>query len=126
MGSLFNYDKRFFSKCANEVGFIRDTLGKVYRLADILEYINNNHLLKEALTLKGGTAINLTVFNLPRLSVDIDLDYCNPVDRDEMLREREIIMLQKMVESIQQKKGIKLMIRNTVLTLLMPSSRAGS
>jgi hypothetical protein len=41
-----------------------------------------------------------------------------------MLREREIIMLQKMGESIQQKKGIKLMTRNTVLTLLMPSSRA--
>lgn len=25
--------------------------------------------------LKGGTAINFTVFNLPRLSVDIDMDY---------------------------------------------------
>lgn len=88
---MFNYDKRFFSKRANEVGFIRDTFEKVYRLTDILKYINNNHLLKEVLALKGGTAINLTVFNMPRLSVDIDLDYCNPVDRDEMLREREII-----------------------------------
>lgn len=60
-------------KRAEELGFIRDTLEKVYRLADILEYLNTNPLLRESLGLKGGTAINLTIFNLPRLSVDIDL-----------------------------------------------------
>ena len=32
-------------------------------------------LLKDSPALKGGTAINLTIFNLPRLSVDIDMDY---------------------------------------------------
>jgi predicted nucleotidyltransferase component of viral defense system len=37
-----------------------------------LEYLNTNPILKETLALKGGTAINLTIFNLPRLSVDID------------------------------------------------------
>lgn len=56
------------------MGFIRDTLEKVYRLADILEYLNTNPILKDSLALKGGTAINLTIFNLPRLSVYIDLD----------------------------------------------------
>ncbi len=25
--------------------------------------------------MKGGTALNLTVFNLPRLSVDVDFDF---------------------------------------------------
>lgn len=45
---------------------------KVTRLSDVLEYLNTNPILKETLALKGGTAINLTIFNLPRLSVDID------------------------------------------------------
>jgi len=47
-------------------------LEKVTRLSDVLEYLNTNPILKETLALKGGTAINLTIFNLPRLSVDID------------------------------------------------------
>lgn len=88
---MSKYDKRLLGQRADELHFIRDTLEKVYRLADILVYFNQNPLLKENLALKGGTAINLTIFNLPRLSVDIDLDYCNAVSRDEMLEEREAI-----------------------------------
>jgi len=60
-------------------------------LADILEFLNNEPLLKGKLALKGGTAINLTIFNLPRLSVDIDLDYLINDCREEMLLNREII-----------------------------------
>ncbi len=91
MESLSNYDLTYIGKRAQELGFIRDTLEKVYRLADILEYLNTNPLLKENLALKGGTAINLIVFNLPRLSVDIDLDYLKTDSRDEMLKNREVI-----------------------------------
>lgn len=76
---------------AEELGFIKDTLEKVTRLADILEYLNTNPVLKENLALKGGTAINLTIFNLPRLSVDIDLDYLITNSREEMLENRDII-----------------------------------
>lgn len=54
------------------------------RLSDILQYINANPLLFSHLALKGGTAINLVVFNLPRLSVDIDLDFTKHCLRDEM------------------------------------------
>ena len=43
----------------------------------------------EHLLLKGGTAINLTVFNLPRLSVDIDLDFIPNLTREETANERE-------------------------------------
>lgn len=67
--------KKELNKIAREQGFVRDTLEKVYRLEDILVFINSHPLMKKRLALKGGTAINLTVFNLPRLSVDIDLDY---------------------------------------------------
>lgn len=78
-------------KRAEELGFIRDTLEKVTRLADILEYFNTNPLLKSSLALKGGTAINLTIFNLPRLSVDIDLDYLKADSREEMMENRKRI-----------------------------------
>jgi predicted nucleotidyltransferase component of viral defense system len=78
-------------KKAEELGFVRDTLEKVTRLADILEYLNTNPTLKDCLALKGGTAINLTIFNLPRLSVDIDLDYLVTNSRELMLESREFI-----------------------------------
>ena len=72
---MFEYTKNELGVKANEMNFVRDTLEKVLRLTEILNYINSNPLTKENLVLKGGTAINLTVFNLPRLSVDIT-NYC--------------------------------------------------
>lgn len=88
---MYNYDKNYISQRAFKFGFIRDTLEKVYRLADILEYINSDPILKGKLALKGGTAINLTIFNLPRLSVDIDLDYLGNDSKEEMLQNRMMI-----------------------------------
>ncbi len=88
---MFEYTKADLAAKANEMNFVRDTLEKVIRLSDILKYLNSNPLTKENLVLKGGTAINLTVFNLPRLSVDIDLDFARNVNREEMMRLRENI-----------------------------------
>uniref|UniRef100_UPI002ED0B831 nucleotidyl transferase AbiEii/AbiGii toxin family protein n=1 Tax=Enterocloster clostridioformis TaxID=1531 RepID=UPI002ED0B831 len=72
---MFNYTKAELAEMAVRQNFIRDTLEKVIRLSEILDYMNSNLIMKKRLILKGGTAINLTVFRLPRLSVDIDLDY---------------------------------------------------
>lgn len=88
---MSDYDIIYLGKKASELGFVRDTLEKFTRLADILEYLNTNPILRDTLALKGGTAINLTIFNLPRLSVDIDLDYLITNSREEMLESREII-----------------------------------
>jgi predicted nucleotidyltransferase component of viral defense system len=88
---MYNYSKKDLDAIAAKTGFIRDNLEKVFRLTDILEYLNNNNLMSEHLALKGGTAINLTVFNLPRLSVDIDLDFTKECHRDEMLSIRKKI-----------------------------------
>lgn len=88
---MSDYDKRKLGKQAQELGFTRDTLEKVCRLAEILKYLNTNPLLQNALALKGGTAINLTIFSLPRMSIDIDLDYIHSSARDEMLAERSRI-----------------------------------
>ena len=74
---MFNLDRAVLEEASSKSGFIRDNLEKVYRLADVLEFINESDYLRDRLALKGGTAINLTVFDLPRLSVDIDLDYQN-------------------------------------------------
>jgi len=88
---LFEYTKSELAEKANELNFVRDTLEKVLRLSEILNYLNTNPLTKEYLVLKGGTAINLTVFNLPRLSVDIDLDFARNLSRDDMMSTRERI-----------------------------------
>ena len=88
---MANYDITFLGKKAKEMGFIRDTLEKVARLVDILDYFNTNPIFKDNLALKGGTAINLTIFNLPRLSVDIDLDYRINNSKEEMFSSRKII-----------------------------------
>lgn len=88
---MFSYTKAELAEKAKEMNFIRDTLEKVVRLSEILDYMGSNPLMKNQLALKGGTAINFTVFRLPRLSVDIDLDYCSDAGRDNMLTQRERI-----------------------------------
>lgn len=86
-----SYNKATLDRIAKEQGFIRDNLEKVMRLVEILRYFNESTLLSQSLALKGGTAINLTVFNLPRLSVDIDLDFTIECDRQTMFDYRNKI-----------------------------------
>lgn len=102
-------DRKWLSRAAVEEGFVRDTLEKVYRLTKVLQYINSNPLMKNCLALKGGTAINLTVFNLPRLSVDIDLDYSKETDREGMLEDRRLIAgdMEKYMSAEGYQKSIK-------------------
>jgi len=85
------YDKIELTKIAKEIKVVRDTYEKVLRLVDVLHYINTNEVLKNKLVLKGGTAINLLYTNLPRLSVDIDLDFTGDYTREEMLKYRDEI-----------------------------------
>ncbi len=68
-GQMNIYDKSYISKKAAESGFNRDTYEKVLRIVDVLEFINQDGFLNVRLALKGGTAINLLEFDLPRLSV---------------------------------------------------------
>lgn len=84
-------DRMTLGRMAKDMGFVRDTLEKVCRLADVLKFMEQDELLSKSIALKGGTAINLTIFDLPRLSVDIDLDYCKSIHREEMLIDRAII-----------------------------------
>ena len=88
MRSLFSGSRKYYLKLSEDTGFQKDILEKVHRLIMILEFINNNAYLKDRLILKGGTALNLTLFNLPRLSVDLDFDYHSFENRDKVLKER--------------------------------------
>lgn len=64
---MIAYKKIELEKAAKQAGFVRDTFEKVLRLKEVLKYINSDPYLREHLALKGGTAINMTIFNLPRL-----------------------------------------------------------
>lgn len=50
--------------------------------------------------LKGGTAINMTIFNLPRLSVDLDLDFTPNLSLEDMEKAREKITKMLVVTGI--------------------------
>jgi predicted nucleotidyltransferase component of viral defense system len=69
-------------------GFRAEIVEKVAQLLAILNELGEHQYLRERLVLKGGTALNLFVFDLPRLSVDIDLNYIGSSDRETMLAER--------------------------------------
>lgn len=69
-------------------GFKEDKVEKVLHLLNLLNALNSHPFLKGKWVLKGGTALNLFQFNLPRLSIDIDLNYIGALDRDEMQAER--------------------------------------
>ncbi len=89
---------------ALETGFRPEIMEKVWHLMAILDGISVHPFLKERLVLKGGTALNLFFFDLPRLSVDIDLNYIGQLDRKKMLLERPGV--EKSLEAIFHREGL--------------------
>jgi len=73
---------------AETTGFRAEVLEKVLHLLSLMDGFRSHPFLNKRLALKGGTALNLFYFNLPRLSVDIDLNYIGAVERETMLAER--------------------------------------
>lgn len=81
-------DPREIQEQASALGVRPDVLERVARLLQLLDALFAHAYLRPRLALKGGTAFNLFVFDLPRLSVDIDLNYVGSADREVMLAER--------------------------------------
>ncbi|MCX6991382.1 MAG: nucleotidyl transferase AbiEii/AbiGii toxin family protein [Chlamydiae bacterium] len=100
---------------STQTGFRPEILEKVWRLMNVLEGINAHPYLQERLVLKGGTALNLFIFDLPRLSVDIDLNYVGMQGREGMMSERPLV--EKALEAVFQREN--LMIRR------IPEKHAG-
>jgi hypothetical protein len=96
-------------------GFSGEALEKVFRLMALLDALNSHPFLKTRIALKGGTALNLFHFDVPRLSVDIDLNYIGAADRDTMLAERP--KLEQAVQAVCSREGLTIK--------RMPSEHAG-
>ena len=75
-------------RAAADSGFPVDSLEKVWTLVRLLNMMNAHPFLGPRVVLKGGTALNLFVFDAPRLSVDIDVNYIGAVDRATMTADR--------------------------------------
>ena len=73
---------------AEATGFQPEVLEKTFHLLGLLDSIDSHPFLRGKLALKGGTALNLFVFDVPRLSVDIDLNYVGSESTEAMLGER--------------------------------------
>lgn len=97
---------------SQNTGFRAEILEKVLLLMDLLAVFANDHILKNNLVLKGGTALNLFYLNLPRLSVDIDLNYIGEINREKMLQARNII--EKRIVDVCELQGFAIYRKPTV------------
>jgi predicted nucleotidyltransferase component of viral defense system len=79
-------DRRYFARVATESGFRPGPLETVFRLVDLLDGLGG--ALADELCLRGGTALNLLHLDIPRLSVDIDLDFVGEADAERVRRRR--------------------------------------
>lgn len=86
-------------------GFREDYLEKSIRLLYLLEAIRDDQFLRSRLVLKGGTALNLFIMQLPRLSVDIDLNYIGSPEREVMLEERPLV--ERTLQAICGREGFR-------------------
>ncbi len=88
---------------ARRTGFDVATVEKVIHLMNLLEAIDGHPVLRGKFALKGGTALNLFVFPLPRLSVDIDLNFIEPLSRTELEAIRP--KLEQAFEAVFRREG---------------------
>ena len=99
-----SYSEDYISNFGKQTGFINSNIEKVIRLLDVLAFIDSDlDPYHEKLVLKGGTAINLMITNLARLSVDIDLDYIGSLDKEKMGVDRDAIM--SALDNFMSKEG---------------------
>jgi predicted nucleotidyltransferase component of viral defense system len=93
-------------RVAETTGFQPESLERVALLFEILESLHSHPFLKQRIVLKGGTALNAFVLHLPRLSVDIDLNYIGSGNREVMLAERPKV--EQAIEAVCSRLGIQI------------------
>lgn len=97
-----SFDEKTVWLIQEKTQFNTDNIEKVLRLLEILNEIFAHPVLNKFYALKGGTALNLFYFNIPRLSVDIDLNY-QGLDHSEMLENKK--EHEKIFQKLFQEKG---------------------
>ncbi|NQT64531.1 MAG: nucleotidyl transferase AbiEii/AbiGii toxin family protein [Candidatus Marinimicrobia bacterium] len=88
---MLEYTKHELDELADQTQFHFGPLEKALRLLDVLRVFNSHPLLKDQFVLKGGTALNFFHLEIPRLSVDVDLNYMGELERDQALVARRNI-----------------------------------
>ncbi len=97
------YSLEELNAVAEKVDFNITVIEKVVHLLNLLNTLNSHPMLKGKLALKGGTALNLFVFDVPRLSVDIDLNYIGALDREVMMEDRPKV--EQAMQAVFQREG---------------------
>lgn len=91
---------------AAATGFRPEILEKTILLLGLLERFFEHPFIQGRVALKGGTALNLFHFEVPRLSVDIDLNYIGAVERETMLEERP--KLEEAIRAVCSREGFNI------------------
>jgi len=91
---------------AKATGFRAVMVEKVIHLLGLLEGFRDHPYLKGRWALKGGTALNVFILDLPRLSVDIDLNYIGAVQRQTMLSERPKV--EDAIQAVCKREGLNI------------------
>jgi len=89
---------------AAATGFQAEPLEKVIRLLGLLDALRSHPFLKTRIALKGGTALNLFASDVPRLSVDIDLNYLGAAKSETMQTDRPKV--EQAVQAVCGRLGI--------------------
>jgi predicted nucleotidyltransferase component of viral defense system len=84
-------NRRDFEKIQQKTGFNLDLVEKTYHLTRVLNEMQKIESLSKNLTLKGGTALNFLYLDIPRLSIDVDLNFTGSTEREDMKTTRPII-----------------------------------
>jgi predicted nucleotidyltransferase component of viral defense system len=88
---------------ASATGFRPEILEKVIQLMHLLGSLQDHPFLRGKFALRGGTALNLFHFEIPRLSVDIDMDYIGATDVEVMKVERPVF--EKSIQAVCSREG---------------------
>ncbi|MEE8378613.1 MAG: nucleotidyl transferase AbiEii/AbiGii toxin family protein [Candidatus Aminicenantaceae bacterium] len=98
---IISFEK--LSAIAEETGFREEVIEKALHLLNLLNTLNSHPILKGKWILKGGTALNLFEMDMPRLSVDIDLNYIGDLNSEEMLANRPKV--EKAIQAVFSREG---------------------
>jgi predicted nucleotidyltransferase component of viral defense system len=91
-------------RASAEAGFPIESYEKAHMLVRVLDGVRGHPFLGPRMALKGGTALNLFIFDLPRLSIDIDLNYVGAADREAMLAERPRV--ERALQQVAERAGL--------------------
>ena len=94
---------RDVTEAARASGFRSDVVEKVLRLCGMLARLDRHPITRGAWLLKGGTALNLLHLKVPRLSVDIDLNFVGAQGVDQMRKARP--EFERALESVCEREG---------------------